>query len=184
MKIVLSLAAVLTLAGISGSAFADVCKALALRDVPAIDDPQYIIKRGDYETGVSIYRIDKNTGEASFCQHGGLCYPTQIIENGTKVEALRLTNCKIETGGYDIGEFVDYSLKVIESTVTANEYKIDRLTRQLIEQGLCNGCAANIANLYVNQPASQCARLTQKALDGDPAALEQLKDFPEFCQLR
>jgi hypothetical protein len=65
------------------------------QDVRAIEAPQAIIKRGEYDGSITQYRVDKKTGETSFCSHGGYCFPTHVMQRGKKIEALRLTNCTI-----------------------------------------------------------------------------------------
>src|SRR5208337_4312156 len=80
---------------------ADICTAIALTDLPCSPDvlPQYASqcapKKGEIVEAVTQYRINKKTGEAVFCSHGGGCYPRYLTVNGQKIEALRLTNCKI-----------------------------------------------------------------------------------------
>jgi hypothetical protein len=74
---------------------ADICEAIALRDVPALESPTDILREGQYDTAITQYRIDRNTGNASFCSHGGYCYPASLNIAGRRIEALRLTNCKI-----------------------------------------------------------------------------------------
>src|SRR5579871_4720289 len=74
---------------------ADICKAVALRDVAAVDNPEAILKAGAFQLAVTEYRVDKKTGIASFCAHGGSCYPVSVTVDGKKVEALRLVNCTV-----------------------------------------------------------------------------------------
>jgi hypothetical protein len=162
---------------------ADICKAVALRDVPAIEDPQSILKRGEYDTAITQYRIDKKTGQTSFCSHGGYCYPTHINENGSKVEALRLTNCRIGARDpYDDPDEITYGVDVIRSSVSAAEFKYEELDNRLLEMGLCSACASNVADHYLRQPDSQCAQLTKRALAGDAKALNELQQDPDYCQ--
>lgn len=170
-------------AAVTGAQAADICKAIALRDVPALGAPDSVIKRGDYDTAITQYNVDRKTGETSFCSHGGSCYPTHVMEDGKKVEALRLTNCKIGRRDpfYDPEE-ITYGLEVVRSSVSETELKIDDLENKLIDMDLCNACASNVATLYFNRPTSQCAQLTKRALGGDKSALRQLKDFPDFCR--
>jgi hypothetical protein len=75
----------------AGSA-ADICKAIALRDVGALESPASVLERGSYDDAITQYRINKRTGVDSFCSHGGYCYPAHVQINGQKVEALRLVN--------------------------------------------------------------------------------------------
>src|SRR5262249_50691524 len=91
----LPVVAVVSLMLSTSASAADICKAIALRNVPALEAPESVLKRGEYDAAITQYRVNKKTGSTSFCSHGGYCYPTHIVENGAKVEALRLTNCKI-----------------------------------------------------------------------------------------
>jgi len=84
----ISISALFFLAAASSLQAADICEAIALRDVPSLDNPTFMLKRGDYQSGISLYRVDKKTGETSFCSHGGGCFLTHITENGKRIEAL------------------------------------------------------------------------------------------------
>ena len=168
--------------GTSASA-ADICKAIALRDVPALEAPESVLKRGEYDTAITQYRVNKKTGLTSFCSHGGYCYPTHIVENGAKVEALRLTNCKIgKRDEWNDPEEIFYSVDVLRSALTETELKIEELDNKLLDLGLCSACASNVAYLYIHQPQSRCAALTRKVLGGDAQALEDLKQDPDYCR--
>jgi hypothetical protein len=52
---------------------------------------------------------------------------------------------------------------------------------ELITMGLCNACADNIAQYYTRKPESPCARLAQRAFDGDSRAIDELNTFPDDC---
>jgi hypothetical protein len=161
---------------------ADICMAIALRDVPAIEAPDSILKHGEYDRAITQYRVNKKTGLTSFCSHGGYCYPTHIVENGVKVEALHLTNCKIgKRDDWDDPDEIFYNMDVLKSGLTDTDLKIDELDNKLLDLGLCSACAANVAHLYVHEPQSRCAALTRSALGGDAQALETLKAFPDYC---
>lgn len=161
---------------------ADICKALALHDVPAVEDPGSIIRKGEYDTSVTQYTVDKKTGTTAFCSHGGYCYPTHIVVGGKKVEALRLTNCKINRSQHDdIGDEVIYGLDVIRSRVSLAELRRDDLENRLVEMGLCSACAGNVAEVYLKRPRSRCAMLTKQALEGNPAAIKTLRETPAYC---
>src|ERR1700741_1491484 len=95
MRIAALAFAIAAFAGAQRSVAADICEALALRDVPALDDPSSILKRGELDGAITQYRVNKRTGKSSFCSLGGYCYPTHAVENGHTVEALKLTNCKV-----------------------------------------------------------------------------------------
>jgi hypothetical protein len=160
----------------------DICNAIALYDVPSLDSPNSIIKAGDYDTDITVYQVNKKTGEGSFCSHGGYCYPTHIIKDGARVEALKLTNCKLGNlyASADAEE-LSYDVEVIRSRVTPTELKIADLANRLLELGVCDACATNIAVLYVKKPASRCSRLTKSALEGNPNALYKLRQSPRYC---
>jgi hypothetical protein len=183
MRPIAWLSALFLISATTDSLAADICRAVALRDVPSLDDPSSILKRGEYDEAITQYRVDKKTGETSFCSHGGFCYPTHINENGGPVEALQLTNCKIgKRDPYDDPDMVFYEVDVLRTGVTATELKIDDLDNKLLEMGLCSACAGNVAELYVKKPSSRCAQLTRRALGGDSDALKTLIDFPDYCE--
>lgn len=166
---------------------ADLCRAIALRDVPAIGNPTSILSRGGFDTAITGYYVNKKTGMASFCSHGGNCYPTHVTVGGRKVEALRLTNCKIgnpSPSPYDDPDEISYDVDVIRSKNSPAELQYDDLDNRLLEMGLCSACASNVASLYLKNPNSRCGQLTRKALEGNPVALEKLKEFPDYCSER
>jgi uncharacterized protein YecT (DUF1311 family) len=161
---------------------ADICEAIALRDVPAKEDPNSVLKRGEVDGAVTQYRVNKKTGEGVFCSHGGYCYPTHVLDNGQQVEALRLTNCKVGArDAFDDSDDVFYAVDVIRTAISPEMLKIDDLDNRLLEIGLCSACAAEAAHLYVTRPASQCARIVKAALEGDPGAVEALNNDPQIC---
>ncbi|WP_176946155.1 SH3 domain-containing protein [Bradyrhizobium sp. Rc2d] len=163
---------------------ADVCKAIALHDVPALKNPTSTLKKGELDTAITQYRINKKTGEGSFCSHGGYCYPTHVQENGNKVEALKLTNCQVgKKDDLDDPEEIYYSVDVTRSKVGPSELKRDDVDNRLLELGLCSGCASNAAHLYVFQPQSPCARLVREVLEGNPDAVKILSAGPAYCEI-
>src|SRR5271157_3320963 len=160
----------------------DICNAVALRDLPAVGNPEAILKRGGRLFPASQYRVNKKTGEATICAHGGSCFPATVTENGKRVETLHLTNCKVGArDSFDDPDDVFYSLDVIRSKVPPLQLKIDDVDNRLLELGLCSACAHNVAYLYVKKPASRCAKLAGRALKGNPEALTALKASPDFC---
>jgi hypothetical protein len=178
----LRLASLLALAAATPSYAADICEAIALHDAPAIDDPATVLKKGERDTAVTQYRVNKKTGETSICSHGGACFPLYVTDNGQKVEALRLTNCKVGAKDpFDDPDETLYNLDVIRAKVPAAELRIDDVDNKLLDMGLCSACASNVAYLYVKKPGSRCAKLTARALEGDPDAVKLLKGFPDFC---
>jgi hypothetical protein len=182
MKIRLRLSVMLVVAAASPASAADICQAIALRDVHAVDVPGAVLKKGERDEAVTQYRVNKKTGEATLCSHGGACFPVAVAENGQKVEALRLTNCKVGAKDpFDDPDETFYNLDVIRSKIPAAALRIDDVDNKLLDMGLCSACASNVAYLYVRQPASRCGKLTARAFGGDPEAVKTLKDFPDYC---
>lgn len=52
---------------------------------------------------------------------------------------------------------------------------------EFVEMGLCNACADNIAQYYARKPGSPCAKLAQRALNGDSRAIDELATSPAEC---
>ena len=178
----LRLSTLLILFAATPSYAADICEAIALHDVPSIDNPEAILKKGERDTAVSQYRINKKTGEASICSHGGSCYPLVVTEGGQKIEALRLTNCKVGAKDpFDDPDETFYNLDVIRSKIPRDQLRIDDADNKLLDMGLCSACANNVAYLYIKQPGSRCAKLTARAFEGDANAVKTLKAFPDYC---
>jgi hypothetical protein len=150
-----------------------ICKAVALHATPETEG-FYALKRGEMIDAITQYNVNKKTGVASFCSHGGGCYPA---------EALRLTNCTIYKSK---PQFVDadeisYGLDLIRSEVPPAVLRQNDVELKLLELGMCNACADNAAAFYVKMPGSRCATLVRQALEGDPSAIEKLKDMPDYC---
>jgi hypothetical protein len=184
MKRMICTAALLLASALPSARAADICRAIVLHDVAAKENAHAILRRGAYDRAITQYSVDRN-GIASFCSHGGYCYPTHVVEGGRKIEALRLTNCRITTRkAFEDEDETAYELDVIRSAVTPTELKVDDLDNRLIGLGLCSACANNAAWLSVHKPKSRCAQLTRKALAGNPAALADLKADPAYCQVR
>jgi hypothetical protein len=169
--------------GLQTCAFAaDICEAVALRDVPAKDNPESILKRGEIDGAVTQYRVNKKTGESVFCSHGGYCYPTHITENGKQVEALRLTNCRVGArDSYNDPDDVFYSIDVIREAIAPEALKVNDIDNRLQEIGVCSACAGDDAYLYVKAPASRCAAVVKEALEGNPQAVDTLNNDNEIC---
>src|SRR5208282_3966945 len=107
----------------------------------------------------------------------GSCFPATVTENGKRVETLHLTNCKVGArDSFDDPDDVFYSLDVIRSKVPPLQLKIDDVDNRLLELGLCSACAHNVAYLYVNKPASRCAKLAGRAKRSFP-----LSTFATHC---
>jgi hypothetical protein len=161
---------------------ADICTAVALRDVPAIEDSSSILKKGRLDTAITQYRVNKRTGQTSFCSHGGYCYPIRIEVRGDLLEALKLTNCRVaDRPPFDEGEYLDYEVEPIRTKVPSAVLRYDDLDNELLEMGLCSACADNAAQYYLKQPNSRCAKLARSALEGNPEAAQALREFPSYC---
>jgi hypothetical protein len=89
-----------------------ICEAVAVHATTETKDSPYALKRGESIDAVTQYNVNKKTGVASFCSHGGSCYPA---------EALRLANCRVDRSkpSYEDGEERSYSLDFIRSKVVA-----------------------------------------------------------------
>jgi hypothetical protein len=161
---------------------ADLCRALALRDVAAVEAPDSILPRGSYDEAVTQYRVNRQTGMTTFCSHGGFCYPTHVRVNGQKVEALRLINCKIGERNYEDKEEIFYAIDVARSKNSSGALRLDDLDNKFLEMGLCSACAGNVAMFYVKKPSSPCAQLAKQALEGNPVATDKLRNFPDYCK--
>lgn len=173
----------ITILSLNDALSADLCKAIALRDVAAIESPDSILQRGEYDEAITQYRVNKHTGMTSFCSHGGYCYPTHVRINGKRIEALKLTNCKIgnRDNFYNEDE-IFYSVEVVRSKNKSSALRLDDLDNKFLEMGLCSACADNVATFYVRKPSSKCAKLAKQALEGNPIAAEKLLGFPDYCK--
>lgn len=146
----------------------DICEAVAVQTTTKTGDFPYALKYGETVDAVTQYTVSKKTRAASFCQHGGGCYPA---------EALRLVNCAVQSKPFsEYDDEVIYGLDVIRSRVSPTILKEYDAAAKLLELGLCYNCADNAAIVYVKMPSSICAKLVSEALEGNPAAIEKLKD--------
>ena len=159
----------------------DICRAVALRDVAAIEAPDSVIPRGDYDDAITQYNINKQTKTTTFCSHGGYCYPTHVYINGQKQEALRLVNCKVGIKAFEDAEQVTYSVDVDRSRNSAATLRESDVSQKLLDMGLCSACASNVTAFYVRKPTSACGRLARQALEGNPAAADKLREDPSYC---
>ena len=164
---------------------ADLCEAIALRDIAAIESPDSVLQRGEHDTAITQYRLNKLTGMTSFCSHGGYCYPTHVYIKGKKIEALRLTNCKIGKPSDSDDEEVTYSVDVVRIKNNSAKLRKDDLENKLLDMGLCNACADNVAEFYLKKPKSSCGKLAKQAIEGNPDAIEKLvNNFPDYCSYK
>lgn len=170
----------------TASAF-DLCKAKVLRDITIKIDDQgdtATLKRGQFLDAITQYRVNKRTGETSFCSHGGECWPEYVKVGDAKFKALKLVNCKV--GGLYDPNFPDdteiiYSVDVVRSKNTASDLRMSDLAARLVEIGTCDACADNIAEFILKKPSSRCAKIAIRALEGDPVATRELVNDPNYC---
>ncbi|MBB3941721.1 hypothetical protein GGR39_003402 [Novosphingobium fluoreni] len=165
---------------------ADICNAVALIDIPEATTG-YGLKKGEIDEAVTQYNVDRN-GDGQFCSHGGGCYPRYIVVDGRKVEALRLTNCKIGAAEPPIAGLPDddttiYGIDVDRSKNSAADLKSDDVDNALLNLGMCSACASNAAYLYIHSPASKCGSKVADALAGDKSAIDALQTDPDYCQV-
>jgi hypothetical protein len=174
---------VILLLGAGQGRAADICEAVALRDVPALGNPDSILKKGSIDESITQFRVNKRTGETSFCSHGGYCYPTHTMVGGGKFQALKMTNCTVDAEGIQEpgDDSIYYGVTPVRSKIDPTKLRTDDLDNKFLSMGLCSACADNVAHFYVNKPQSQCAVLAKGALEGNPDAVEKLQSNPAFC---
>lgn len=105
---------------------------------------------------------------------------------GGSFEALKLENCEVSSNGGSGPEddFIVYGLDPIRSKISASELRFNDIATRLRELGLCSGCTDNVAMLYIEKPKSRCAIVAQSALEGNPDALRELQQNPDYCTYR
>jgi hypothetical protein len=160
---------------------ADICKAKVLRNVSPIDNPHYVLRQGAYDTAITQYRINKQTGRTSFCSEGGGCFPTHVNIGGHLVEALRMANCKIGALTWENAQERVYAVVVDRAANPPEVLRYNDADDSFIGMGLCRACAANLATIYVGKPNSSCAKLARQALQGDAEARRTLLSDPAYC---
>jgi hypothetical protein len=153
------------------------CNAIANRDVYPVDaeDRTVLIRKGRIHGAITQYRTDKHTGEASFCSHGGYCYPAKAFD---------LQKCEIGKPGSYGADDDDYSYRAvvpIRSMFSPTVLKEYDTSDRLAELGLCSACADNAAHFYIHAPHSKCGRTVKRALLSNHAALDELKQQPTYC---
>lgn len=162
----------------------DICEATAVRDVPAIESPTSIIRKGGTDEAITQFRVNKTTGRTSYCSHGGYCYPTHVQVGDDLLLALKMTNCKPSSNAYDddgSSAEIIYGVDVIRSLIPKDKMRREDVKNRLLQMGLCSACADNVAQYYTVQPKSQCAQLAQSALEGNPESTHKLLEGPEYC---
>ena len=163
---------------------ANICDAVALYSVPAEENPSSILKRGEFLGGINALQFSKRTGEIKFCSHGGYCYPTSVVIDGKKVEALILTNCSV--GEAELHEKNDpetyYRLNVVRSRVAPRELLKDDTNNALLQKGLDSASAGNAASAYAYKPESLCSRVVAQVLKGSKKALDKIVNDDIGCE--
>ncbi|MCE6957628.1 hypothetical protein LAZ40_00900 [Cereibacter sphaeroides] len=161
---------------------ADICEAVAIRPVPALENPGSVLAKGEIDYAITTFRVEKLTGRTSYCSHGGYCYPIHVVSGGDLLEALRMTNCAVIEGApYDDGTYLNYSVDVIRRAVPADELRYDDIENRFLEMGLCSACADNVTRHYLEKPAGSCGALARAAIEGNPEAMAALQQFPDDC---
>jgi hypothetical protein len=155
------------------NAMVSICEAIAMRTTTKTEN-LYALKQGQTIDAITQYNVDRKTGAASLCSHGGGCYPA---------DALRLTNCSINKSKpqYVDDNEVSYSLELIRSKVSPAKLRQNDVELKLLDIGMCSACADNAAAFYVKMPNSRCATLVRQALEGEPTAIAKLNDMPDYC---
>lgn len=169
---------------IAGSVEAgSLCKAIAVTDVATVlNGAAYAVKKGSYLEPVTTYKVGKDTNDSWFCSHS-LCYLTHLYRKGKKSEALRLINCRIGSVLSDGINDVTYYLDPIREKNSEDDLRRFDIINRLLNIGLCEACADNAVNFYLNKPSSDCAKLVRQVLEGNPTAIATLTDSPpDFCQ--
>ena len=163
----------------------DICEATALRDVAAIESPGSIIHKGGKDEAITQFRVNKRTGETSYCSHGGYCYPTHVRVGDDLLLALKMTNCKPSAQAYAADSYepdiVTYGVDVIRARIPADQMRREDVKNRLLNMGLCSACADNVAQYYTAAPKSQCAELARSALEGNPEAARTIQEMPAYC---
>lgn len=176
----LAVLVVVTFEGAPAMAESDLCQAVALIDAPGwvgynkSGPPDIIIHKGEIYDEISVYQEDPQTGMGSFCEHGGGCVDRYVIRNGVKVEALRLQNCTIRKVANPGPNDYDFELVLDRSKVDPTTLRYTDIDDRLLQLGLCNACADNVADEYIHHPQSACSQLVRSALEGNPDAAEEL----------
>ncbi len=48
---------------------ADICRGLVVKDVGALENPEAVLHRGEYDYSIAQYRVPKSGGYPVFCSH-------------------------------------------------------------------------------------------------------------------
>ena len=175
-------AALTMLATPSAASAADLCEAIALRDVSPTSGGDYVVTEGRTIGAVTQF-VKGRYDEGYFCTHGGGCYPRTVSLNGeVDVEAVKLTNCEVGSVISQDEEEVVYSVDVVRSMNSPSDLRFDDIENTLIDFGMGMAPADNAARHYVENPSGECAKLVRSALEGNPDSRNALVNGPpEIC---
>lgn len=71
------------------------------------------------------------------------------MENGSKVEALRLTNCRVgKQEAFEDPDEIYVRVDVIRSKLSVDELEREDVDNHMLDLGLCTACAGRAAYLY------------------------------------
>lgn len=87
------------------------CSARVLRQVSALEDRESTMPVGETYSSVTQFWRNTKTGDTWFCAHGDYCYPSHVVKDGQRVEAIRLTNCRIGNEVSRDGDEVMYAVE-------------------------------------------------------------------------
>ena len=161
-----------SLGGAVANATDSICEAVATQSTEKTDGT-YALKLGQIIDAITQYNVNKKTGAASLCSHGGGCY---------QASALRLINCKINNRvAYEDSNETSYGLDLIRSKASPSVLRQNDVELKLLSMGMCAACADNAAAFYVKMPNSRCATLVRQALEGEPRATATLRNMPSYC---
>lgn len=150
-----------------------VCSAVATNNSPFMEDPDRgELRKGQVISAISQYRISKKTGIKTYCVHGGLCYPANV---------LKLSNCQAGAEISDDSDEVIFQLSLLRTKVSADELRYHDVNNRLYDMGLCRACAAVATKQYIENPQSKCGRTVRLALEGNPVAQKALHG-DDACQ--
>jgi hypothetical protein len=154
----------------------DVCTIVALHGVASVESPTTMMEAGDQRVSITQYRIEISTRIASFCQHGGYCWPETVTINGRSIRAVKLTNCSVDRQHpSSFSDYIFYELVPDRSKIPEAVMRESDVAQRLIELGMCDACAHHAAAIYVRKPETECGKLTKSVLEGNPDALVALR---------
>ena len=135
----------------------DPYKAVAIIDLNAMFNAG--LKKGEIIDSVTQYLIAKKDKAASFCQHGGYCYPRFVKKDGKNVEAVQLTNCTVGTKAYYSDGYSSYYAVIVDkSRMSAGNLKRFELSNILMAFGIIQITADWAVDQLIKEPTSECGK--------------------------